>query len=790
MFYLLKELKKSVKGKGLNLNSPKGHLSESELVNIIHLFMVVTNESEFPLNYLENRIHKMTNERCGYLEEFKYASKTLEQLSQENFKLPFGHLDPIESNVILKKILREYPSRYNNSNWRLKSRVTSDNIDLILSSETGKRIRNFVIRELLIIFFRSKWGWNVVDYFEYPSRILLDEEKVEVQKIDHQYNRYYIYLSDTTVEELDFSNLTIQEGTVISVKVKEGKQFATFSSQASNQINEIVLNFFDENDFNENVSDHELKQKLVQKTIIQTSTDNNNFYDVVIVGSGPSGASSAEKLVAAGLNVLMIESGNEHNRKNHHRMEHFIQEDAYYEFPKWDYDYQGNDLDLNTWMVRYEGGSTNAWGGTTPRFLKSDLTLKSDLGVGEDWPISFNDLEKYYGQAENFLGVSGFEDNPWEFGRTTPYPMPGFAMSDSDLIIKDAGEKLGIKFHSVPSARNSSVNGTRSACINYSVCRACPVEAKYCAASTIRRLKHKNNFTIIYNHHVRKLEKNSDGYIQHAIVATRDGSEKFISGKIFILATHAIGNSHILLNSKSETDPNGLANSSGTVGKYLMDHLKFFYTGRIDKKVQAHKMGFETATSLHFHDHEQRKNFSACRIVVRENSGPTPEEIAVSSGFWGEKLKSEIRTTFGHYLTLGALLEQLPYEENCVTLSSNKKNEFGDPAIQTNWFLAKDYEKLAMNYMSKKLKHILKTAGAKDIFCNMGLAHSGHYSGGHRFGRDPKTSVCNEFGKTHDIENLFLAGTGLLPTCSTNNPTLTAVALSLRMCDQIIKNFK
>ena len=108
--------------------------------------------------------------------------------------------------------------------------------------------------------------------------------------------------------------------------------------------------------------------------------------------------------------------------------------------------------------------------------------------------LTFEELEKYYCQAESFLGVSGFQDNPWEEGRTAPYPMPGFAMTDSDLMIKDAADKFGIKFHSVPSARNSSVNGTRSACINYSVCRACPVEAKYCAASTVRRLKNKKEF--------------------------------------------------------------------------------------------------------------------------------------------------------------------------------------------------------------------------------------------------------------------------------------------------------
>lgn len=790
MLNILKDLKRKVKGRGLNTLGPKGSISEDYHQIIWRLFQVVAHEPEFPQKLIKAKIDFLTNSKPGYLEEFNFCAHTLNKLSLKIFQQQFKELESNNANKILEKILRQYPSRYNNASWRLKSRITSDNIDLVLSSEDGKRIRNFVIRELLIIYYRSKWGWNVVDYFEYPSRILLDDEKVEVEKIDQQHEKYYLYLSDTTVEELNFESLVIKEGTVTSVKVKEGKQFANFTTQASNQINEIVLNFFDESDFDDQADDNALKNKLITKTKFQVSASLDDHYDVIIVGSGPSGASTAEKLVHSGMNVLMIESGSEHDRKNHQRMEHFIQNDSYYEFNPWQYDYRGEDLDLNTWMVRYEGGSTNAWGGTTPRFLKSDLTLKTKFGIAQDWPIQFEELEKYYGQAESFLGVSGFEDNPWEKGRTTPYPMPGFAMSDSDLIIKSAGEKLGVQFHSVPSARNSATNGTRSACINYSVCRACPVEAKYCAASTVRRLKGSQNFTVIYNHHVRKLIKNSDGKIQSLLMTDGNGKNREVSGGIFVLATHAIGNSHILLNSATSSDPNGLANSSRTVGKYLMDHLKFFYTGRIDQKVQAHKMGFETATSLHFHDHPKRKEFSACRIVVRENSGPTPEDIAVSSGLWGEKLKTEIKTTFGHYLTLGALLEQLPYEENCVTLSKKTKNEFGDPAIQTNWFLAKDYEKKSVDYMSEQLKKILRTAGAKDIFCNMPLAHSGHYSGGHRFGNDPKTSVCNEYGQTHDIENLFLAGTGLLPTCSTNNPTLTAVALSLRMSDMIIKKIK
>ena len=130
-------------------------------------------------------------------------------------------------------------------------------------------------------------GWNVVDYFEYPSHILIDEQEVSVDKIDQKDGYYYLFLNDTTVEELNFENLVIQDGTVISVKVKgRKKQFANFTSQASNQINEIVLNFFDENDFSEDINDEELKQKLIQKTKVEVNVSLDDLYDVVIVGSG------------------------------------------------------------------------------------------------------------------------------------------------------------------------------------------------------------------------------------------------------------------------------------------------------------------------------------------------------------------------------------------------------------------------------------------------------------------------------------------------------------------------
>ena len=250
-----------------------------------------------------------------------------------------------------------------------------------------------------------------------------------------------------------------------------------------------------------------------------------------------------------------------------------------------------------------------------------------------------------------------------------------------------------------------------------------------------------------------------------------NGESKCIKGKKFILATHTLGNCHVLFNSN-------IGNSSGTLGKFLMDHLKFFVMGRVNFKTEAHRMGFETATSLHFHDHADRDQYAAGRLLVRENAGPTPDEISFYSGYWGDKLKEEIKSTFSYYLTLGGLLEQLPYEFNHTRLSDSKKNEFGDPAIFTSWELGRDYEYKAFKNLHHEINELLKKAGAKNLSLGMGLAHSGHYSGGHRMGNNSTDSVVDSNLKIHDMENLYLLGTGNLPTCSTNNPTLTSVALT------------
>ena len=269
---------------------------------------------------------------------------------------------------------------------------------------------------------------------------MTDEEEMTVDKIEFIHGHWMLFLSDTTLEFLNWKNVVVSNQVIEKIWIKNNQYQASLSRDASEKINELSMEVLENKiDWESEVSDEEIKGCLVGENS-EVAVDLEQEFDVVIVGSGPNGAAAAKILVEKGKKVLVIESGKSHDENNFKTMNHFIRHGAYWDFKPWQYEYNHEDLDLNTWMVRQEGGSSNGWGATTPRFLPNDFQLKTKYGVGVDWPMTYEEIEPYYCEAESFLGVSGFEDNPWE-GKSKPFPMPGFAMTDSDLKIKEAGEK-------------------------------------------------------------------------------------------------------------------------------------------------------------------------------------------------------------------------------------------------------------------------------------------------------------------------------------------------------------
>lgn len=510
-------------------------------------------------------------------------------------------------------------------------------------------------------------------------------------------------------------------------------------------------------------------------------------YDVAIVGSGPIGTAVASTCVRAGLNVIMLEGGDRPPLDRYGMMERAIREEIAWKFDPWRYEMNGDDLLLNTFAVRKVGGSSVAWGAVTPRFLVNDFKLKSEYGVAVDWPIDYDKIEPYYGKAEWFMGVSGSADDPYNGPRSSPFPMPAFPMGKTEKYVKEACEKLDITVHSVPSARNSVPFQGRSKCINYGICRACPNGALFSSDQIVRRLESEDNFQLLTGASVARVVNNADGIAQAIEFFDPNGKLQTLRAGRIVLATQGVENVRILLNSATDELPNGVANSSDYLGKYLTEHVKFYYEGRVPERLDPHMRGYETATTLKFHDHGKRGSHSGARLLIRENGGPSPADIAWDSGLWGEELREEMRGTFGRFVTLGAFMEQLPYEKNRVTLSETMTDRYGLPAARIDFQLMHDYEKRGYKAIRKVIDKVFKTMGGRDVREVLPPSISGHYMSCHRMGDDPKTSVVDSYMQCHDTPNLYLASIGAFPTGGISNPTLTGVALAIRMAEKIVR---
>ena len=503
------------------------------------------------------------------------------------------------------------------------------------------------------------------------------------------------------------------------------------------------------------------------------------YTDVAIVGSGPLGAAAAQRLVDAGTRVTLLEAGKRPDSDRFAKLERAVRREIPWTFPPWHYETNGDDLDLNTFALRMLGGSSLAWGAVTPRFLESDFRLQSRYGVGRDWPICYDELEPYYIAAEYFMGVAGNDDTPWWPPRSAPYPMPAFPMTKTDQFVKDACDKLGIPLVSVPVARNSIDYRGRPQCVHYAVCRACPIGAMYASDTTIQFLEKRPQFTLRLGADVVRIEKDASGKARRVVWLDERQREHVLEAGRIILAVQAIETVRLLLDSD-------LAGDMEWLGRGLMEHPKFYMMGRVAPTLDAHRFGFETATTLLYHDHARRREHAGGRLLIREAAGPSPSDIARTSGLWGKALANEIRDIFGHYVTLGAFMEQLPYEENRVTLSKTIKNERNRPAAKIDFQLMHEYETNGYLEMRRQMERILDALDATDVRVIMKPTVAGHYMGTHRMGKDPRSSVTNDRLECHAVKNLFLASAGAFPTGGISNPTLTGVALTIRMADHIL----
>jgi len=512
--------------------------------------------------------------------------------------------------------------------------------------------------------------------------------------------------------------------------------------------------------------------------------------DVCIVGAGPAGALVADRL-AGDYEVVVLDAGPRFDPSDRlDRQEKAIRpafdrpdiwdvggpRDAHAASGEWFYP-------LNHARVKGIGGSTLHWQGMVMRLKKADFRSGSARGVGPDWPIDYEDLRPYYADAERALGVSGADDNPFAPPREEPFSNPAFPPSYSDSLFADACEELGIAVHSVPNARNSEPYDGRSECVGYGTCQpVCPSGAKYDATVHIKKAESKGA-TVIDRAQVQHLT-HGPNRIKAAEYATPDGA--FVQeADSFVLACGGVETPRLLLLSESSTYPDGLANSSGAVGKYFMDHLFAGVGGVLDEPTRQNHVGFLTSESHQFYN-EADEEIAPFKLEFFNYAGPSPVEMALSGDEWGDELLDDLRDSYGNHVAVGALIEQLPREDSYVGLDPAETDSHGNPVPDVHWNVG-DRALRTIERANEVQREILETLGA-EIEWTAGPDSTGpayHHMGTTRIGTDPAESVVDPTGRTHDLDNCWIASSSVFPTGGAVNPTLTIAALALRTADAI-----
>ncbi len=517
-------------------------------------------------------------------------------------------------------------------------------------------------------------------------------------------------------------------------------------------------------------------------------------YDVVFVGAGVAAAVAGARLAAAGAKVVFLEAG---PRTDRDAAVHRYRGGMYpYESPAWapqptssdpdHYYIQDGPVKFSSDYERRVGGTTWHWLGTCPRLLPSDFEMQSRFGVGVDWPISYDDLEPWYVQAEHELGVAGDDNEDAGSPRSAPFPMPAIPIASGDHVIRDAAAKHGISVIANPQARNSvdGFQGRARCCGNATCIPICPIQAKYDAMYHID-LAEADGAEVIENAVVYQVDVDGNGEVSGVHYRSPDQEDVVVTGRIYVIAANAIETPKLLLMSRNDATPNGVANSSDQVGRNLCDHPWARASATANFPYGGSRGPLSVAGGDDIRAVDTRSDYAAYRFEVSHSVG-NPLDVAsdlIGKGLVGKELYTAIRESAPYQVMIAALLEQLPDPRNRVQPDWDHLDEIGLPRPRITYGHG-DYTLDGWEQAKPVFQAILEEVGATDVDFSE-PSGAGHLLATTRMGDDPETSVTDSFGRTHDHPNLFLAGGGLFPTVGTANPTLTIVALALRTAELI-----
>lgn len=503
--------------------------------------------------------------------------------------------------------------------------------------------------------------------------------------------------------------------------------------------------------------------------------------DFVIVGIGSAGGVLLQRLARAGFRVVGIEAGPFWDTERDWVSDEAGSHKLYWNDLRITGGTDPLSLGANNSGKGVGGGSVH-WAAFTPRFHPSDFHVYSDEGVGADWPISYEDLKPYYELLEMELPVAGPAYFPWgdPHGYTYgPHPMGGVG----DVLISGC-ERLGIRVCAGgPVAILSGSHGDRPHCIYRGFCiQGCKVGAKQSTLITHVPDALQHGAEIRDNCMVARINLNAEGLVTGVTYFDPDMREVEQRAKVVIVCGYAIETPRLLLNSAGPRFETGLANSSGVVGKYLMAQAGNVILGRFATPVRMYKAPPAHALTEEFYETDARRGFA--RGFAIQTVGPLPiafgTQMMAAKGVWGWGLR-RVMMDYNHWAALGMLGEILPWEDNRVTLAQ-EKDGYGLPVAHVTFNLH-DNDKRLVAFGAQTVENVMRAAGAEEVVQEQRYAH---LVGAARMGSDPRASVVDGFGRTHDIRNLFICDGSILPTQGSANPGLTIQALAARTADYLV----
>jgi choline dehydrogenase-like flavoprotein len=529
--------------------------------------------------------------------------------------------------------------------------------------------------------------------------------------------------------------------------------------------------------------------------------------DFVIVGSGAAGGVLAKELSTNGFRVVVLEQGPYLTEKDftHNEVKVLAERSLTNKVSLQPNTFRrtAQDKAKTQQSVMYGycvGGSSVHFTANFWRFHEIDFIEHSKVGdiAGAnlaDWPIRYADLEPYYTKVEWEIGVSGLAGaSPFDPPRSKPYPMPPLPVKGCGVVFEKAARKLGYHPYPAPLAILSQPRPGRDACVNCGFCLGfgCEVGAKSTSLSTVVRMAEKTGKCEIRpNSYVHKVEMDKNGRAIGVVYFDSKKNVHLQRAKAVILSANGAETPRLLLLSTSKEYPDGLANSSGYVGKNMMPNSAAIVTGVFEEPLNDYK-GF--AASRVMHDFYE---LDAAKLGFHGGGGldarfdNTPVGFATGmlppgTARWGADFKRAVEHNFTRTMEIFCHGTSLPVESNSFSLDPDVKDAWGLPALRMTFRDHPDDLKLVA-WMRDRALEIMDAAGAKTKWAQPITEQSFavHLLGTCRMGNDPKKSVINADHRTHDVKNLFLCDGSSLVTSGRGQPTMTIQALSYRAADRI-----